>query len=294
MKKSNTEELKEKLNTCENLKIAIIDNNIMGFLVKLMRETDIIQFFETYDIILVPKWVEAEINDGQTRIDCLNHISTKKEVYIVDEKDYSDLANYQDQRAILILQASTLKLAPVIGKIREFTKKKNIEDLDYEELVDEIYNNILKSETCEVESERREKKKNAGEISICALSYIIGYYYNNVNSITIFTFDQDCYDFVKEAKEKLYSTTKIGTIPNDFNGIDQKSITFKSNDCILKELYEKDNDDAISEIIRVRSNDRKVRYTKKKEDGSIEENIKNIDTDSFIEFLNLKDVHLIF
>ena len=41
MIKRGVTELKEKLNTERDLKIAIIDNNLMGFLVNLRQETDI-------------------------------------------------------------------------------------------------------------------------------------------------------------------------------------------------------------------------------------------------------------
>lgn len=75
MIKSNIQELKGILNDKTNLKIAIIDNNIMGFLVNLKSETDITQLFNVYDLILIPKWVEEEINDGDTRVDCLNQIA---------------------------------------------------------------------------------------------------------------------------------------------------------------------------------------------------------------------------
>ena len=58
MIKRGVTELKEKLNTERDLKIAIIDNNLMGFLVNLRQETDILPWFDIYDIILIPKWVE--------------------------------------------------------------------------------------------------------------------------------------------------------------------------------------------------------------------------------------------
>ena len=126
MIKRGVTELKEKLNTERDLKIAIIDNNLMGFLVNLRQETDILPWFDIYDIILIPKWVEEEINDGQTRIDCLNHIATRKGVYVIDEKEYEELSGYKDVELMLLFQASTFLMGDINGKIKENIKHRRM------------------------------------------------------------------------------------------------------------------------------------------------------------------------
>lgn len=293
MIKSNIQELKGILNDKINLKIAIIDNNIMGFLVNLKSETDITQLFNIYDLILIPKWVEEEINDGDTRVDCLNQIAIKKDIYIIDEKEYSYLANYKDLELIQLFQAAIFYMSEEKGKIREYIKRVSyIEDLDYDDFIDNLYDNILKTEI--VIEGRRPKRKNAGEISITVLSYILGYYYNGIENVAIFTFDKDCYDYIKKAKEILYKEKKINELINLFKDKDCNTITFKSNDLIYKELYEIYNDNAIEIINKIRKNSRYVKYTLKKNDGSIEENQKLLETVEFIELIKLKDMHLIF
>lgn len=79
-----------------------------------------------------------------------------------------------------------------------------------------------------------------------------------------------------------------------FKDKDCNTITFKSNDLIYKELYEIYNDNAIEIINKIRKNSRYVKYTLKKNDGSIEENQKLLETVEFIELIKLKDMHLIF
>ena len=289
MIKRGATELKEKLNTGKDLKIAIIDNNIMGFLVNLNQETAILPLFDIYDIILIPKWVEEEINDGQTRIDCLNHIATTNDVYIIDEKEYEELSGYKDIELMLLFQASTYLMGDIKSKIRKYISQN-----EESKFIDELYNNILKNEETELEPGKRVKRKNAGEISICVLSYLLGYYYDGIENITIFTFDKDCYDYIKNTKEILYDKDEIVGFINRLKNKDCKTITFKSNDLIYNELYNSNKERAIEIITKIRKNPRYVKYTQKKTDGSIEENRKLMNTDEFIEFIKFGEKHLIF
>ncbi|MEJ8554624.1 hypothetical protein [Tepidibacter sp. Z1-5] len=293
MKKNDFEELKDRLKSGSSLKIGVIDNNLMDFLVRINNETDILHLFDDYDIILIPKWVEVEINDGQTRIDCLDYIATKKDVYIIDEKNYSDLANYKDFELMLLFQASSSCMGKIMGEIRRLiATEEDKEELDYENFIDELYDNILKEKN--VEPGKRAKRKNAGELSICVLCCLLMYYYEGIESITVFTFDQDCYKYIKNTKESLYQKDNIAGIINKFKHKESCSVTFKSNDWILKQLYALDEPKGIQIINRVRTNSRYIKYTLKKSDGSIEENTKLIDTTEFIEFIKSKDIHLIF
>lgn len=302
MIKRGVAELKEKLNTEGDLKIAIIDNNLMGFLVNLRQETDILPQFDIYDIILIPKWVEEEINDGQTRIDCLNHIATRNDVYVIDEKEYEELSGYKDVELMLLFKACTFLIGEVKGKIKKYmNQSKEVTDeedeqgiTEYSKFIDELYNNILKNEDDNPETGKRVKRKNAGEISICVLSCLLGYYYDGIENITIFTFDKDCYDYIKRAKEILYDKDDISESINRFKNRECKAITFKSNDFIYNEMYNLNKEDSIEIITKLRKNPRNIRYTQKKSDGSIEENRKLMNTDEFIEFIKSKEKHLIF
>jgi hypothetical protein len=67
-----------------------------------------------------------------------------------------------------------------------------VEDLDpYEEWLNIFYKEGLDYRKL---SNGRIQRKNAGEISISVLSYIISYYYSRgINTITIFSSDRDTY-----------------------------------------------------------------------------------------------------
>ena len=49
----------------------------------------------------------------------------------------------------------------------------------------------------------REKKKNAGEISLTILAEVFSWYYPDSESITVYTQDRDSYDYQKSARERL-------------------------------------------------------------------------------------------
>ena len=285
--------LKEKLNLEDTKSVCIIDNNFMSFLVELKKEIDISYIFLNYDFILIPKWVYVEISDSEYRKSCLEEISIYKDVYIVDELEYSELYVYKDYSLVMLFIASIHLMARERGKLTQVIKKQG-EEIDPNIFIDELYNNILVSEGNMTKSGRL-KRKNAGEISICVLSHIIRYNYTNIDNIVIFSFDSDCYDFVQNSKEILYSKKSIFfDEENYFKGQRKISATFKSNDFILKEMYDLGKDNNMEIIDKVRKNERYVKYTRKKTDGSIEEEKEYMNTEDFKIFIKKDNVHLIF
>ena len=289
----NINALKTKLSREDTKSVCIIDNNFLSFILELKKELDISYILSSYDLILVPKWVEVEINDSKYRRLCLEEISQYKDVYIVDELLYSDLYDNKDYALSILFMCSISLMGKEKGKLGQFIKGQG-EEIDPELFIDELYNNILVSDSS-VTISRRTQKKNAGEISICVLSHIIRYHYTNIDTITVFSFDADCYDFVNKSKDELYYKKAI--YPHDENIFkDQRrvSVSFKSNDFILKEMYDLGKDIDMSIIDKVRTNARYVKYTHKKIDGSIEEEKQLMDTETFKQFIQKTDVHLIF
>ena len=61
----NINDLKIKLSEEDTKSICIIDNNFISFLLELKKELDISYILSSYDLILIPKWVEVEINDSE-------------------------------------------------------------------------------------------------------------------------------------------------------------------------------------------------------------------------------------
>jgi hypothetical protein len=139
-------------------------------------------------------------------------------------------------------------------------------------------------------SNGRIQKKNAGEISIAVLSYILSYYYSgSIDTITIFSSDRDTYEFISKAKETLYKDER-------FKDRSNTSITFKSNDFLIYEWTRLGyiDEQNIHTFVDSYRQTRRIKFTRKKRDNSIEEQDKLIDNAAFLEMLKDSTIHLIF
>lgn len=107
-------------------------------------------------------------------------------------------------------------------------------------------------------------------------------YFQGDHVITILSNDRDTYDFNKFAKSKLLKDDM-------FTELEGSSITFKSNDFIIKESYLNNyisNGQDIYSVIEFRD-EKRVKYTKNALDSSVEEHDEILSNEAFIE--NLKD-----
>ena len=138
----NINNLKITLRKQETQSICIIDNNFISFLLKLKQELDISYILSSYDLILIPKWVEVEINDSEYRKSCLEEIASYKDIYIVDELLYSELYDYKDYALSILFLASISLMAKEKGKLGQFIKSQG-EEIDPDLFINELYNNIL-------------------------------------------------------------------------------------------------------------------------------------------------------
>ncbi|NMB98049.1 MAG: hypothetical protein GYA02_15840, partial [Clostridiaceae bacterium] len=167
-------------------------------------------------------------------------------------------------------------------------KNRPVEDLDpYEEWLNIFYKEGLDQRKL---SNGRIQRKNAGEISISVLSYILSYYYSeSIDNITIFSSDRDTYEFISKAKEMLYGDERFKNRRNT-------SITFKSNDFLIYEWTRLGyiNENNIDVFVDSYRQTRRIKFTRKKQDNSIEEQDKLIDNAAFLEMLKDSTIHLIF
>ena len=140
----------------------------------------------------------------------------------------------------------------------------------------------------ELANKNSERKKCRQDL-ICVLSYIFSYFYSkNIDTITIFSKDRDIMDFVSKA-EMLYKHEY-------FKHRRSTSMTFKSNDFLIYEwtrlgYIKRDNIDTFVGSYR---QTRRIKFTRKKQDNSIEEQDKVIDNTTFLEMLKDSTLHLIF
>ncbi len=163
-----------------------------------------------------------------------------------------------------------------------------MEDLDpYEEWLGVFYKEGLDQKKL---SNDRVQRKNAGEISISVLSYILSYYYSeSIYSITIFSNDRDTYEFVSKAGEMLFKDER-------FKGRSNTSITFKSNDFLIYEWTRLGyiDEQNINTFVDSYRQTRRMKFTRKMQDNSIGEQDKLIDNAAFLEILKDSTIYLIF
>jgi hypothetical protein len=289
MKGEGINDLKKYLSTGRSLKICILDNNSIEFLTWVRKNVSPEKIFSQYDIILIPQWVWIEVCDSDNRKSYINDLIHYSKVQIIDEVDYLTLVDYKEAELYYLFLYCCYNVSRLVSFIKKnILKNRPVEDLDpYEEWLNIFYEEGLDQRKL---SNGRIQRKNAGEISISVLSYILSYYYiESIDTITIFSSDRDTYEFISKAKEMLYRDER-------FKDRSNTSITFKSNDFLIYEwtrlgYINEDNIDAFVDSYR---QTRRIKFTRKKQDNSIEEQDKLIDNAAFLEMLKDSTIHLIF
>lgn len=289
MKGEGIKELKKYLSTGMSLKVCILDNNSVEFLTWVRKSVSPEKIFSQYDIIFIPQWVWVEVCDSDNRKSYINDLKHYSKVQIIDEVDYLTLVDYKEAELYYLFLYCCYNVSRLISFIKKnILKNRPVEDLDpYEEWLNIFYEEGLDQRKL---SNGRIQRKNAGEISISVLSYILSYYYSeSIDIITIFSSDRDTYEFISKAKEILYGDER-------FKNRNNTSITFKSNDFLIYEwtrlgYINENNIDAFVDSYR---QTRRIKFTRKKQDNSIEEQDKLIDNAAFLEMLKDSTIHLIF
>lgn len=284
---STIEDFLKEIKTLSNVKVCIIDNSTITFLDKIKGTIDSKTIFSNYDYIFIPQWVEVEINDSTYRNQYLqNLISTVKgRTIIVDEMEYNQLCEFKEQYLFDFFLQATKKLAQTHGFLHQLKNRNNIEDLEYEKWIIELYEKGFLGEQL---SNGRIKKKNAGEVSICVLANLLAFFFqDHLHSITIFSNDRDTYDYTTSAVENIHKKIMID--------VEYTSITYKSNDFIIYELYHKYANDLAMSIIKEHKKDyKRIKYTRLMKDGSVEEKDKVMDPSEFLNLIKDPQVHIIF
>lgn len=276
--------------------ICIIDNNLLEKLVSVKEKIECINVFGRYDLLLIPEWVYIEICDGEGRKQYVEELfkSDFIKCYIIAEKDYSELCGYKELELYFIVLNCCKEMGQLYSFIRKNILDPKLVDTDvvdemkaYEEWVVEMY---MSQEAFPHETLKngRIKRKNAGEISICILAAVLSVYFDKLEGITIFSFDQDTYKIMNKYKEGIAKEIR-------FDRYIHKPITFKTNNSLLQEwvsegYIEIDNIMTLTACMRGKQN---VKYTRMLQDGSIEEQYKVLGNEEFIELLS-GNVHIIY
>ncbi|WHE07626.1 hypothetical protein PGH24_02410 [Thermoanaerobacterium thermosaccharolyticum] len=289
MKGESINGLKKYLSMGRSLKVCILDNNSVEFLTWVRKSVSPEKIFNQYDMILIPQWVWTEVCDSENRKSYINDLKHYSKVQIIDEVDYLTLVDYKEAELYYLFLYCCYNVSRLVSFIKKnILKNRRVEDLDpYEEWLNIFYKEGLDQRKL---SNGRIQRKNAGEISISVLSYILSYYYNgNIDIITIFSSDRDTYEFISKAKEMLYKDERFKDRINT-------SITFKSNDFLICEWTRHGYIDEhnIDTFVQNYRQTRRIKFTRKKQDNSIDEQDRLIENTAFLEMLKDSTIHLIF
>lgn len=265
--------------------IALFDTSSISFMQGLQMkglQSEII--LNDYDLILIPGWVLAEINDAVGRAEYVQRlIDQGYPIFSIAEDTYSDLTNNEEGNLYQIVLASTRQIARIRSYLRRYVEKDDILDMDaYKDWINKLYEEWPISD--QVLSSGRRKKKNAGEVSITILAEIVSWYYPKTKALTVYSQDSDTYEFQRKAEAVLRDIFASRTpVP----------VSYKSNDSILCQLIR----DGIIQIERLsdyRKDVRKITYSKEQVDHSIVLVTELVDNDLFAQLVIDKSVHIIF
>lgn len=265
--------------------IALLDTSSISFMQVLQSkgiQPEIV--LNDYDLILIPEWVLAEINDAPGRVRYVERlIEEGYPIFSIAEDSYTDLANNEEGNLYQIVLASTCQIARIRSYLRRFVEKTDSLDMDaYKDWINKLYDEW--PITGQVLSAGRMKKKNAGEVSITILAEVVSWYYPETKSLTVYSQDSDTYEFQRKAEAVLRGLfTEKTPVP----------VSYKSNDAILCQLVRAGrlNLDNLNEY---RKDVRKITYSKEQDDYSIVLVTELVDNELFAQLVADETVHIIF
>lgn len=270
----------------ENKKyIALLDTSSISFMQGLKEKgIELNTILKDYDLILIPEWVLAEINDAEGRAEYVQElINAGYPIYSIAEETYSALANYEEGNLYQIVLASTYQIARLKSYLRRFVEKAELLDMDaYKDWINKLYEEWPIAGSALVSG--RTKKKNAGEISITILAEVVSWYYPKTEALTIYSQDSDTYELQRKAETILRDIfTSKTPIP----------VSYKSNDAILCQLF-REKKISIENVGDYRKDIRKITYSKEQGDHSIILVSEVVDNDAFSNLIQDYSVHIIF
>lgn len=275
----------EEIEKIDKKHIAIIDTSSISFMQSLQNKgIKLDGILKDYELILIPKWVLTEIGDAPGRAEYIQKLVEEGyPIFAIAEETYSELTGYEEGNLYQIVQSSVSLLVSVKSYLRRNVEKNDPLDMEaYTDWIKKLYDEW--PVPGEVLSNGRVRKKNAGEISITILAEIVSWYYPEAEALTVYSQDSDTYQFHREAEASLRRLFASKTpIP----------VSYKSNDCILCQLF-RDGEIDSDDVLAYRKDVRRITYSKEQVDHSVVLVTEVVDNDSFIELIKDKTVHIIF
>lgn len=266
-------------------KIALMDNSSVSFLEQVERlGISTKELLVDYDAILIPNWVSEEICDSVYRKKYIEELHTAGlPIYSIAEESYADLVNGEEANLFEIVSAAASKLGQLRGYLQRYVKKDDpLEMEEYAVWMNKMYQEWPLPRV--TTGSGREKKKNAGEISLTILAEVFSWYYQDSESITVYTQDRDSYDYQKSAREKLNDVFARQTAVD---------VSYKSNDTLLCQMF-RSGKVSLDQIDTLRCDERVVVYTRSRGDKSTALVAKRTDNQQFKDLLQDTNVQIIF
>ncbi|MBU8757311.1 hypothetical protein KM927_27975 [Priestia megaterium] len=287
-------ELDNFISAHENVRICILDNNNIQFCMHNKSYFPLEKIYEYYDIILIPGWVHAEIGQSDHRIQYIGEIP--KPLFILDEaRDYLPLTNFEDERLMnVFLYASPPSSKPrkylktYLSKLEEKKRRINAgEDIAIEEEMEEWIENYYRDGFDTKDTEQGELKKNAGEISILTLAFLMLHFYGSkIKNVTISSSDRGVIDIKRNILDYAGK--------NDLLNVPLSNpIGFLSTDVLLAKAFDLGtiNENMLCDL---RKNRKFVMCSTSHEDGSSHLIETVLDTPDFISIISGDNPYSIF
>ena len=269
--------------------IALMDNSSLAFMHELsQKDYPSDKILESYDLILIPKWVMEEIEDSTYRSNYVEHLQAQGyPMYWIDETKYGTFVNDEDVNLYYIVEAAVSRVSELMRYLRRNVKTEDLLDLpSAEEWMNHLYDEWpIHGRTL---STGRVLKKNAGEISLTILAEVFAWYHDEVESLTIYTQDTDTHEFQTNAERILMGNSEFTPLL-DF----PISVAFKSNDFILCQMY-REGALTLDAVRQLRRDDRKLTYTRQQADKSIICRKEVVTKEQFIDLIQDVTVQILF
>lgn len=277
----NYSELNAFLRQTPQARILILDNNNIQFCYQYEQHFPTEEIFKPYDLILIPQWVHDEVANSESRLLYLARLP--KDYLIIDEEeDFLPIIAYQDSRLIKVFEWASSQFPRSRKFFHSLKEQRNRTGEIPDNWIAEYYSNGFDMKRSVA---GKQLKKNAGEVSILTLAFILLHCYSEINNITIGTSDMGS---VKIKEQILDNARKkdLLRIPSNV------PISFQSTDVLLVEAYKAGrlNSEGVKGL---RSNPKSTIYVKSIPDGTAHFAERVLSTEEFIDILGEIDKYKI-
>lgn len=276
-------------------KIAILDNGEIESLNRLKNQgISVEMLMDSYDYILIPEWVWQEVCDSEFRKTFIEEVQEKGyPVHVISEKKYNKIVSAE----LTLIEVFGKVIHPYAQLVRKYKKDilkgqaaSEIEYL-YEEWIEKIYSDwpsdgdIITRKS----GEQRQRKKNAGEISIVFLAILLMIQENQDVEITIWSRDADCRFYMDEAMQRLQKDKRLSSRVSG-------TISYKPLEVVIQQIRNSEmlDDIKLDDMIDDIRIERNIKYLLKKDDNSCDVRIEMVTNEKFKELIKDKNMMLIW